>query len=190
MNTVKAEYDYIRSTFFPKWNRKGEWKLEIVPRFEDTNDEGFCDWTTKTIKICANPEMPIQVLLIHEIAHAVSRCRDAHQTPWLTRMEKAAKKADTIGMKDLAQMIRNDRELYTDVPVFRPSLIYNAITDAVVAAPQADFDQIINHVNEYHGNYSKQEFLKKFKRARQVYEKKKKEVLQQRGSVLTKTPTK
>ena len=53
-----------------------------------------------------NDEMMLQLVLIHEICHAISS--SGHDKKWKTRMSKAAERATRIGQKELSQMIKDD----------------------------------------------------------------------------------
>jgi hypothetical protein len=73
---------------------------------------GSCDFTHKIIKAARVPidDDEVAVLLIHEIAHAVTA--SYHAKRWLTRMEKAAQQAKTIGRSRLATLIRQEIDEY------------------------------------------------------------------------------
>ena len=91
---LREKYQYVRTTFFPQWDRKRQWKAQLSGGPFASN--GSCESETKTININWETDPKDLVLvLIHEIAHAVAR--DYHGKKWQARMEKAAKRAEEIG---------------------------------------------------------------------------------------------
>ena len=110
---LNNEFEYVRNTFFPRWDKKKDWKVEIFSGWVDhlTGTDytgkgivpplvGTCNRKTKTIYLrCAQKES-----LIHEICHAVSN--DHHGERWRNKMEEKAQLADRLGNNILALEIR------------------------------------------------------------------------------------
>lgn len=107
---IEKLFDHIRRTFYPQWDKKGEWSVKVVPsrdprlRFA----QGRCDEEARTILInefqLANrdPEI-VELLLVHEIAHAVTRSN--HRKEWRKQMKRAGEIALSIGRDRLADLI-------------------------------------------------------------------------------------
>jgi hypothetical protein len=71
---IESVYEQIRKDYFPRWDRKHEWRIQVV---EDLHGAiGFCYDESKTISIVKgswvshSPGLDIKLILIHEIAHA------------------------------------------------------------------------------------------------------------------------
>jgi hypothetical protein len=169
------EFQYVKETFFPTWDKQGLWRLELA---EDLNGAtAYCKTEPKTIEVLKSVGFDkLRVILIHEISHAVTSC--GHGKPWLSRMEKAAQKAERLGMNDLAQQIRSGLDWYGEAPHYR-QVIYTQIVDAVISQPDADFMTLISVVGREYG-ISGEELLESCKRARKVYDQAKKEALEHR----------
>ena len=107
-------FDHVRRVFFPRWDRKRLWRLRIVRNLDDS--VGTCDFTHRIIKAASVPvdDDELAALLIHEIAHAATA--SYHAKRWLTRMEKAAQLAKTLGRSRLATLIRQEIDGYKEPP--------------------------------------------------------------------------
>ncbi len=107
MKTLQEEFEFIRKTFFPRWDRNGQWRIE-VPEIPDSDCAGECLTKPKIIVIDHPPAIKeeLQALLIHEISHAVSRDRPPYHLPeWENRMVKSCIRAADLGMNGLARCI-------------------------------------------------------------------------------------
>lgn len=85
----------IRNDYFPDWTDGANWKIVAH------QGTAFCDRENRTIKIRPDTSWSLAVLIIHEIAHAVTV--DDHGPRWQARLRDAAKRAKEIGQDDLAQ---------------------------------------------------------------------------------------
>ena len=103
-------FDLVRRVFFPRWDRKRLWRARIESNLKGS--VGNCNFTDRIIKAASVPadDDELATLLIHEIAHAATA--SYHAKRWLTRMEKAAQQAKTIGRPRLATLIRNEIDGY------------------------------------------------------------------------------
>lgn len=127
---LEDAFQYVRQTFFPRWDRKKEWFVEYLPpKFKKWHEEdldrqikrdgledrypfktklgGICQDFRKCILIytISKKDNALHLLLIHEICHAVSK--DGHGEKWFEEMEKARGRALVIN-KGLAKLIELD----------------------------------------------------------------------------------
>lgn len=107
-------FSEVRAQFFPRWDSRQEWRIVAESRNGKT---GYCDSKAKEICICprAAREMlddGVRAIIIHEICHDVATAH--HREPWIERMEKAAKKAETLERRELAHQIR--ASAYSHIP--------------------------------------------------------------------------
>lgn len=94
-----------RGQFFPRWDSTHVW--EIVAKHQ--KGTGYCSSKEKRIYINPNgvkdmPDDGLLALIIHEICHDVATAY--HTERWVERMEKAAKKAESLEQPQLALKIR------------------------------------------------------------------------------------
>ena len=167
---VRAAFQRIRRDFYPRWDRKRRWRLSIV---EDLHGAcGLADPNTKTISIRkldgeARPEDSLELLLIHEIAHAVTN--DGHGKKWLARMRAAAKRADDIGRPTAAQFLREEADAYEASPREGVRDVYARVEAVVWDAPQLSFDVVAEAVGREFG-FSLQEIRRRCTRLREFYD--------------------
>src|SRR5271157_13850 len=89
MGTLQEEFEFVRKTFFPRWDHKKEWRVESVADLHGAVGEYRKD--LKTVFILGQPTgEALQLVMIHELCHA--RCF-SHKTAWQFRMMKAADRA-------------------------------------------------------------------------------------------------
>ena len=169
-NHLRQQFEDVKKTFFPRWDRKREWKVRspknLVP-------SGFCNTKRKIIAVqpCYEKDM-LTLVLIHEICHAFGT---GHGSPWLLRMERAAERAKEIGRPKLAKAILKEIEGYRRSPIVRAAHVYAAIEDAVcdlVYYGQNDlaYQTVVKRVGRDYGMTPK-EFVEKFPRVKAVYDK-------------------
>jgi len=165
--TLQEEFEYVRQTFFPLWDRKREWRVELVEDIDGA--QGKCLLDTKTILICEKPpaRVALQLLLVHEMCHAFS---GDHQKKWQNRMMKVAHRASDLDMTTLANGLRKEVKIYREAPRMTADMMYSAIFDAVLERPDSDFDTIVDRVRREYG-YTKEEFLHGYLRAEREYQK-------------------
>ncbi|MGO9567371.1 MAG: SprT-like domain-containing protein [Desulfomonilaceae bacterium] len=168
------EFEYVKRTFFPRWDRKMGWCFQLVDDLDGAL--GKCNTDSKAIQLTAAPIEGLREILIHEIAHAVSAGR--HGKKWQVRMEMAAKRAVSLQMEKLAAQLRKDVEAYQDPTksyYITAALVYTQIRDSVTLCPEATFENVIDWVRLQNG-MSEQAFLARFKRARRVYDRAQKDM--------------
>ncbi len=165
----EREFDYVMKTYFPRWDRKKEWKLQVLD--DDDGAEGHCNAESKTIRVQYTATVSLRLLFIHEIAHAAASY-GGHSKKWLTIMEKAAKKAESIGEIELSGEIRKEIEGYEDPGNLRITapIIYQQIRDVVFDSSSAlPFNVVMDHVRRLYG-MSMSDFLKQYKRVQRVFD--------------------
>ena len=142
--------DELKSCYFPRWDRKKEWK--IVARNFKGLFGGYCDRDTKKILIRpsaieeGNDEL--RKLICHEVCH-VCTC-DHHGKKWQTRYLKVATKASAIGDTVLAEKILKEVKCYSESPI-RAYMVYNTIQDVVLDQPKASFRDAIRWLASDYG---------------------------------------
>jgi hypothetical protein len=167
--------EFVRDTFFPAWDHGRCWK--VVQAHDLDGAQGQCDRATRTISILEGISGDRQkLLLIHEIAHAV--VGPHHGKRWFKRMEKATLQAEQLGDGPLAALLRKEVEGYHDAYVLTAAGIYTAIGDTVWENANATFFQTIDFVRRDFG-MSRLDFLKRFARAEKVYERARRDALEE-----------
>jgi hypothetical protein len=118
--------------------------------------------------------------MIHEIAHAVATLY--HNKKWQRRMEKAALRAESLGLKELAAEIRQDYSAYSNPLLCIPTagkVVYINVDDAVwETRGERSFEEVISLVADRDG-FAFDAMLSKYKRLRQVYEKARRDYLRE-----------
>ena len=165
---VEAEFQRVRRTFFPRWDRQKLWRVKTVRDLDGA--QGKCDQRTKTIKILGGiTGLNLTVLLIHEIAHAVANVY--HEEAWQARMRVAADKADHLGKTDLALLLRKQVADYADSDHrMDAATVYNQIYDLLWENSRTTFHQAMDFVRR-DGGLTRSDFLRRYRRARAVFDK-------------------
>jgi len=158
--------EFVRHTFFPKWDRKREW--QIVEADDLDGAQGKCDLDTKTVSVLRGVGGDdLTALLIHEIAHAVTD--GGHGKKWLERMEKAAEKAESIGLHTTAKLLQEQIAGYRSQRPVKASDIYHEITACVWGNSNVTFPQAVDFVRRDYG-LGRADFLGRFRRAKRVFD--------------------
>jgi len=167
MRTLQEEFEFIRKTFFPRWDRKKEWRVILVQDVNGT--QGECLKSTKTIHILKELRSieELQALLIHEICHAVGNW--GHARKWQDRMLRSARQAADSGLGALADILRRNVQRYKESHRETAEMVYTEIGDYVLDSPECEFDTIIDYMRRVRG-VSREEFLKRYRKSRDVYE--------------------
>jgi hypothetical protein len=173
---ITVLYEQVKKSYFPKWDRDGRWTLKIISGHSERLDGAFGISMFRTREILINQNFAqaqdkeeVELLLIHEICHAVTNC--GHKETFFKRFEKTAQSADEKGLHSFAELIRNEIESYKRNPVrgFCEE-VYSQIEDWVVEDGEKDFDALIRGV-AHDLSSSPDETLRRCTRCRQVYEK-------------------
>lgn len=172
MNILQKTFEQTRKDFFPRWDKDNEWRIELNLNFLW---KGRCENKRKTIVInplrCDKGE--IQILLIHEIAHAVTS--DKHGKQWQNRYLKAAKQAEEMGRNSLAKAIRDEVKMYQNMsPPPNAKMIYERIQEIVLETEVETegiwpYEKIIKNISWEIG-LDPEEMEKRFKKCRKVYD--------------------
>lgn len=163
---LQIDYRFIRSAFFPRWDKKSQWRVKEV---WDLPSEGRCETEGKLIFIRPQTEKDkdtLYLLLIHEICHAIA---PNHGDRWRKRMLKAANRAEELGRHGLSEMIRQDAVAYYLDRKSPAVEIYRQIGRMVQQSPQASYGSIIRYLAMENGLY-RNEMVKKYKLCRKTYD--------------------
>jgi len=161
-DALREEWELIRRQFFPRWDRERRWQIKVVSDLHGTM--GRCCPEERTIYLACIPQgVKGRLLLIHEIAHAVTA--SGHGKKWQRRMARAALRAEQLGFYELADAIRNELQ-NPEEP--RAQLVYNQIQDLVQARPEIQFSQLVEYLRRQYG-LSRADFLRRFRKAQEVY---------------------
>ncbi|MGO8880647.1 MAG: hypothetical protein ACLPVO_09405 [Desulfomonilaceae bacterium] len=167
---IEQQFNKVRETYYPLWDRKREWKLLTLDTGIDSM--GVCCSLTKTVvipeKSLLGTESQLRQLIIHEIAHAVANT--GHGICWRNRIQKAALKAESLNEIEVAKGLREEIEWYSDPdnePRIPVSIRYDAIKMLVFDNPEMSFEEVVNMLGI---TLSYEDFLKSFKRSQKVYE--------------------
>jgi len=180
---IEHQYREIRRIFFAGFDTYEEWKL--VPGYSHIYLAGI-NYNAKAIMysvdLCGRPILILNEVLIHELCHAeLGPGGGDHGKRWRNRMEKAAQVADAIRYVELAQELREDRDLYDpDSDFYEPPMnaatCYEAIRRMVrEQPPDWSFEDVMYWVGRDFYEPDDQ-LIKKFKKCRQVFEKAKMQV--------------
>ncbi|MGO9568102.1 MAG: hypothetical protein ACLP5H_11220 [Desulfomonilaceae bacterium] len=114
---AETEFGHVRRTFFPRWDRKCLWTVKVMADLDDC--VGLCCKKSRTIQLLPDlGDYTLRYALIHEIAHDSVKTGvifDCHGYGWQQRMEAAARRAERLGMSELAIEIRQDIGRYTSL---------------------------------------------------------------------------
>lgn len=178
MSELTEEYEFVRKTFFPRWDRKEAWKAKKGSHTGYPEEHGYCDAESRTIFI--NPRHvekgggQLRLMLVHEICHAVAGA--GHGKRWRSRMEKAAEVAASEGMSELADLIREDAKLYAEEERERREWnrtrvdeVYGHIGDVLLEHRDASYKEVVQAVARRMG-YQPDELERQYTRLQEVYE--------------------
>jgi len=165
---LQKEFEWVRDLFFPRWDQKRRWRVKLAPDLHGAL--GCCEPKRRTIYLAFIPTSDKgRAILIHEICHAVTN--GCHGAKWQARMEKAIKRAEKLGLKNLALALAED----LNNPIGpRSQTVYNQIRDAARDFPDGTFWQIVDYVRQSYA-MSRREFLRRFPKARTAYSEGKQE---------------
>ncbi len=164
---LEGAFEYIRKTYFPRWDKKGQWTISYKDNLPST---GWCDIKNKAIFLDSPPakDDKLHFLLIHEICHAVTP--GSHGRKWKSRMLKASEKAKEIGHKEISKMLYENVEQYNKTPKMKAFGVYQLIEEWTSENPDVPYDELIKGVADYFGCYP-EELEEGYKRCKTVYEK-------------------
>jgi hypothetical protein len=164
-NRLKTSFEFVRTFFFPRWDKNQEWDIKRVWHLPA---QGKCDRVSKNILIkeISSEEDELHCIVIHEICHASSS--PYHGRRWQERMTKASEKAGKIGFIKLSKLIDEEVKRYRQIPKNLNREAYDVIYDTVTTYPYIKFEKMIGRVAKEYGMYPR-EFKKRFKRCRKIF---------------------
>lgn len=184
--TLQEEFEYVRKTFFPRWDRKREWKIQFVE--ELSGDPDLVAWSslsTKTITILRS-KCPVgdhlRAVLIHEICHAISSRASqplGHGKYWCDRMQDAVETASRLRLIGVAKEIARDIYHWKILHRRLSNILYELIEDRATKT-EDDFFTVIDRVmplasEDQEGFYkpepmTRRRFLRKYPLAEEAYQ--------------------
>ena len=98
------------------------WVIKLADRNLCRGESAYCDSKVKTIYVHESDFMGmkfegIYAFVIHEICHDVGAAR--HGLGWAKRMEKAARRVESLGQNEIANQLRNHIYAYCEIDIFR-----------------------------------------------------------------------
>jgi hypothetical protein len=189
---LQKEFERVRETFFPRWDRKREWKVEYTaePLAVTAEDHpyfiAYCAHSTKTITVLCSECLvgnQLKVVLIHEVCHAIAFKAFGllgHGDFWRHRMQAIAEKAARLRMLEVAEDISNDVRVWKDLNTLLAWTRYELI-ERVARETEDDFSAVIDRVisvayEDPEGVYKpggrpRNRFLRRYPLAKEAYEK-------------------
>jgi hypothetical protein len=168
-------FQQVRSKFFPRWDRTRRWLLRPMTASQARDgDDARCDPVTCTIyfapKLGRRNRLLTTGILVHEICHALHP-RSGHGDPWQRRLMQAAGKAEALGEPELARWLRDEVRGYQTPPGrMTARSTYHEIREFVrESGVLPPFETLVEEFSRSR-SISCGEFLKRYPRARKVYE--------------------
>jgi len=101
MTRLKQHWQAILATFFPTWKAGKQWRCTTQTR---RTAQGHCiEWRIIEIGVVSKDDDKLDLLLIHEIAHAVASL--GHGKTWQRRIACAAVVSRRLGRHRLAELL-------------------------------------------------------------------------------------
>lgn len=134
----------------PEWTQGTNWSVKVYP------GTGFCDRRTRTIVVGTQDGSSLQVLLVHEIAHALSV--DAHDSQWRAEVESMIDRATSLGEASLASDLRLHLNWVFSPEAYDVSCddILDEIRQAAGDNPEWSYETVIRAVAQGYGQTSVQ----------------------------------
>jgi hypothetical protein len=167
---LRAEVKFVRTLFFPRWDRARKWRFRIV---RGLASDGQCTPRKKVICLQDLPgeETLLRVYLIHEISHAFAL---GHGQAWQGRMLEASKIAADHGLIPLATKLREEvKEYRKSITMVGEKVTarsaYGDLEDCV-RENEIGYRQAVKHVA---GEFAMApaEFIRQFPLAKRIFEK-------------------
>jgi len=99
---------------------------------------------------------------------------DGHGKQFLSRMERAAVRAEQLSRSDLAKQIRDEIQKYLNGEPITAADIYERIDDVIAGDPAVTDMQVADLLGDQYG-LTRKEFLAKFKRFPEEFAKQQRE---------------
>lgn len=182
MGTIDEEFEWVRTTFFPRWDRKRQWRVIEAENLDGYL--GFCDRISKSVLVLADHSRhteSLRELLIHEIAHAVSPDQ-GHGLNWERAVKRSLRKAETLGLGPLVTLIQKDieehaeevadyelnRERYGNMVSKRN--LYKSIKDLVIESPEISYEEALEYVRVTFTGAPRQVFDRHYPKCRKAFD--------------------
>lgn len=174
MTRLQQHWKAVLATFFPKWKAGAGWRC--TNRGNRGQAHGHCDVEKRLIEILlvSEDDDALDMLLIHEISHAVASL--GHGKTWQRRLALAAAKARKLGRTRLAELLDEEIDNYRNRGEGLPE-IYAEVRNALLYNPDLTLTQIKRWLAQTYGLHVG-EVSKVFRGLRTVYEKGRKEGLE------------
>jgi hypothetical protein len=166
-------FEEVRQTYFPRWRRGKGWSVRYAVPPGRPKAHGYCDPQTCTIWISPRTvdEPSDTLVIIHEVTHALTN--QDRGVCFQRRLQKAAEDAEHQGNPSLATELRQEVQFYAESPPIRAEYMYNEIRG--YASECDNYERLLRWLSEESGLLP-EEFEKKFRRARRVFEKERIEI--------------
>lgn len=179
MTRLQQHWKAVLTSFFPRWRAASEWRC--TTRTCRTG-HGYCDIDRRVIEIgvVSEDDDALDLLLIHEIAHAVAP--GFHGKTWQRRMALAADTARKLGRPRLAELLDTEIATYRDgaEPL---AVAYGEVENALLGNPDLTLLQIKRWLARTYGlKFS--EVAKVYRGLGTVYKKAQKDGLEMRQARL------
>jgi hypothetical protein len=167
---LDIKFAAVRKQYFSRWDKAQHWTCQFSPTTTvGYSCEGLCDPERRVIYVRKDAE-DLTILLIHEICHAVIPHAN-HGRPWQERMLKAATMANRTGQWQFAQLLRREVEIYRrDAERVTKKAIYSEIEECVLDLPALPSFRSVVKLVAQRNLMTTGEFLKRFPRAKRVYD--------------------
>ena len=172
---LEREFAEVRSLYFPRWRNGKKWKV-AEGFISDLWPNGECHIESCTIYI--SPQYvelgghELRALLIHEICHVVAS--GGHGKVWGRRLGKTVEVAERIGDAGVATILSKEvKDCLAGhfVGAGGAPEIYEYLSDAVVEVEhEPQFDHMLAYVAQSY-LLTVDDFLKKYPRAKRVFDK-------------------
>jgi hypothetical protein len=123
---LQEEFLAVRKEFFPRWDRKQEWKVKLNYNCKISGYIANCNRESKTIFLSVGDSPPpfmskpgnyrklvIRCLLVHEICHDLTPA--GHGKRFQQRMSATAKRAEELGNVEMAERLQ--AEIQSELPL-------------------------------------------------------------------------
>ena len=170
---LKNAFDYIKSIYFKRWDKHGEWIIELIPNLALENVIVPCSkiekspnspkFQTITLHSIPKNKNDLYALIIHLIAHAISE--NSHDMFWLVQMLKAVRIAKKMKELELVALIAKDIQPYRAIV---EQDVYKSIIEFLFEHPYSSYESIFKKAaNNF--SISQTTISKEFKSCRTMY---------------------
>jgi hypothetical protein len=164
---IDTIFNEVRTIYFPRWNRKREWKIDFGSPEQLRDMTGYCDSKVKRIYLAYNSiygmsDAGVRASVIHEICHDVRAA--SHNRRWVDRMEQAAATAKKFNENEVAEILRSDIFSYAGSGVrskYDTSHVLEFTIYLIDNNPSIDFAKLVKRVAKHFG-YSTRKIKKDY----------------------------